>query len=335
MNNSRGILIFGEIQEDRLSPITLELLGIGRKLANQPNGELGVIFLGSDLGRAVLQEGIAFGADKVYIVDEPLLRDYQTDTYVPVMDKVCRELKPNIVLLGQTSIGRDLAPRLAFRLKTRLVTDCVDLKIDPQGSLLIRTKPVYGGNAYANFVSEAKPQMATIRAKSMPVAEHDPSHEGEIVAIEPMLDPAMIRTKVVTSVEGEEGAGKMLETANVIVCGGRGIGSAENFTYLEELARLLKGAVGATRHPCDLGWVSADLQIGMTGKVVAPVLYIGVALSGSSAHLAGCGNSKNIIAINKDPEANIFRVANYGIVGDFREVLPTIIDTCRNIIADN
>jgi electron transfer flavoprotein alpha subunit len=279
-----------------------------------------------------LREAIEFGADKVYVADHPWLKDYQTDAYVAVMEEVCRELRPNILLFGQTSIGRDLAPRLAFRLKTRLVTDCVDLRIDSQTRLLIRTKPVYGGNAYANFVSEAKPQMATVRAKSMPVAECDASHKGEIITLKVELDSAIIRTKVVSKVQDKSGAGKRLETASVIVSGGRGIGSAQNFALLEELARLLKGAVGATRPACDLGWVPADLQIGMTGRVVAPVLYIGVALSGSSAHLAGCGNAKNVIAINKDPEANIFRVANYGIVGDFKQVLPILIDKCRQAI---
>lgn len=279
-----------------------------------------------------MREAIEFGADKVYVADHPWLKDYQTDAYVAVMEEVCRELRPNILLFGQTSIGRDLAPRLAFRLKTRLVTDCVDLRIDSQTRLLIRTKPVYGGNAYANFVSEAKPQMATVRAKSMPVAERDASHKGEIITLKVELDSAMIRTKVVSKVQDKSGAGKRLETASVIVSGGRGIGSAQNFALLEELARLLKGAVGATRPACDLGWVPADLQIGMTGRVVAPVLYIGVALSGSSAHLAGCGNAKNVIAINKDPEANIFRVANYGIVGDFKQVLPILIDKCSQAI---
>lgn len=232
--------------------------------------------------------------------------------------------------MGQTSIGRDLAPSLAFRLRTRLITDCIDLKVDPQTGILHRTKPIYGGNACATFVSEARPQMATVRAKSVPVAEQNSSHKGEIVALDVKLESNMIRTNVISRVEEKTGAGKKLETANVIVCGGRGVGSAHDFTYLEELAGLLKGAVGATRLPCDLGWVSGDLQIGMTGKVVAPTLYIGVALSGSSAHLAGCGSAKTIIAINKDPEANIFRVADYGIEGDFKEVLHIIMKTIRN-----
>jgi len=165
----------------------------------------------------------------------------------------------------------------------------------------------------------------------MVTAERDSSRGGEIIALEKMLDSVTIRTKVVKRVEEREGTGKQLEAAEVVVCGGRGIGSAENFAYLKELARLLNGAVGATRPPCDLGWVSSELQVGLTGKIIAPTIYIGVALSGSSAHLAGFGNAKNIFAINNDPEANIFRVAHYGIVADYKEVMPVIIDTCNKL----
>ena len=335
MAEDKDILVCGELLEDKMTSVTLELLGIGRKLADELGEELRVIFMGSDLNGTAPPEGIAFGADKVYVVDNPLLKDYQTDSYVAVMHKVCQDLKPNIILLGQTSMGRDLAPRLAFRLETRLIMDCVDLKIDPQTKLLVRTKPVYGGNALANFISEAKPQMATVRTKSMAAAEHNPSRKGEIVTLEGALEPAMIRTKVIARMEDKEGVGRRLEVADVIVCGGRGIGSAENFAYLEALARVLNGAVGSTRPPCDLGWISTELQIGLSGKVVAPTLYIGVALSGSSAHLAGFGNSKNIIAINTDPEANIFRVAHYGIVGDFKKVLPVITETCKKTMNSN
>jgi len=333
MVEDKGILVCGELLEDRITPVTLELLGIGRKLADELGEELGAVFMGSGLTGTAFQKGIAFGADKVYVVDNPLLKDYQTDSYVAVMHKVCQDLKPNIVLLGQTSLGRDLAPRLASRLQAPLVMDCVNLKIDPQTKLLVQTKPVYGGNAMASYVSEAKPQLATVRSKSMTAAEPDASRRGEIIALEGIIDPAMIRTRVVARMEDKEGAGKRLEVADVVICGGRGIGSAENFACLEELARLLNGAVGSTRPPCDLGWTPPELQIGLTGKVIAPAIYIGVALSGSSAHLAGIGNSKNIIAINNDPEANIFRVANYGIVGDFKKVMPIVIDACQKLVS--
>ncbi|MFQ5996395.1 MAG: electron transfer flavoprotein subunit alpha/FixB family protein [Dehalococcoidales bacterium] len=330
---SEDILLYGEFQEDKVESITLELLGISRKLADELAKKVEVIFMGHGLAKNIPHEAIAFGADKVYVVDDPLLEDYQSDSYVAVMHRVCKDLTPNIVLFGQTSLGRDLAPRLAFRLEARLVMDCINLSIDPQTKLLVQTKPVYGGNAIASYISEQKPQLATVRAKSMVAAERDSSRGGEIIALEKMLDSVTIRTKVVKRVEEREGTGKQLEVADVVVCGGRGIGSAENFAYLKELARLLNGAVGATRPPCDLEWVSSELQVGLTGKIIAPAIYIGVALSGSSAHLAGFGNAKNIFAINSDPEANIFRVAHYGIVADYKKVMPVIIDTCNKLIS--
>jgi len=333
MAEEKGILVCGELQENGMTTVTLELLGISRKLADELGEELGIIFLGSALKSTSFPEAIAFGADKVYVIDNPLLKDYQTDSYVGVMDKVYRKLKPIILLFGQTSLGRDLAPRLAFRLQTRLVMDCVELKIDPKAKLLICTKPIYGGNAMARYISQAKPQIATVRSKAMAPAERDSSRKGEVITLDESLAPAAIRTRVIARTEEKEGAGKRLEAAEVVVCGGRGMGSAENFARLEELARLLNGTVGATRPPCDLGWVPSELQIGLTGKIIAPAMYIGVAVSGSSAHLAGCSNAKNIIAINNDPEANIFRVADYGIVGDFKKVIPVIIDTCRKLLS--
>ena len=332
MAEEKSILVCGELQEGIMTPLTLELLGVGRKLADELGEGLGLIFLGSGLNKVAFKEAVASGADKVYVMDNPLLKDYQTDSYVTIMDKICRKLKPGILLFGQTSLGRDLAPRLAFRLGTRLVMDCVELKIDPQTRLLMCTKPIYGGNAMARYVSEAKPQIATVRSRAVAPAPRDPSRQGEIIALEESFDPSIIRTRVVSRTEEKEGAGKRLETAEVVVCGGRGMGSAQNFACLEELARLLNGAVGASRPPCDLGWVHSELQIGLTGKIIAPAMYIGVAVSGSSAHLAGVSNAKTVIAINTDPEANIFRAADYGIVGDFKKVIPVVIDTCRKLL---
>ena len=278
------------------------------------------------------QEAITFGADKVYIVDDPLLRDYQTDSYVLVMEKAVKQAMPRILLLGQTPIGRDLAPRLAFRLDTVATMDCVALAIDPDSKLLLQTKPVYGGNAQAVFTCETFPRIATIRAKAMSPLKADASKRGEIVTIEAGLTPGVIRTKVLERVK-EEIAGIKLEDAEVIVCGGRGIGSTDGFKQLEELAKILKGAVGATRPPCDSGWVSDTRQIGLTGKIVTPELYIAIGVSGASQHMAGCSGSKIIIAINKDPEANIFREARFGVVADWKKVLPAFKDKMREVLA--
>jgi len=332
MAENKGVLIYGEVTEGKLDSISLELLGIGRKLADDLGQELGAVLLGSGIGDAA-KEAILFGADKVYAVDDPVLKDYQTDSYTAVMEKVCKQLSPDILLLGQTAIGRDLAPRLAFRLGTGVTMDCIELAIDPQTKLMVQTKPVYGGNAVAVLVCEqTKPQIATIRVKAMEPLARDDSRTGEVISIPAELDPAAIRTKVVDKVK-EEVVGIKLEDAKVVVCGGRGIGGVEGFSQLEELAKLLGGAVGATRPPCDSGWVAAHLQVGLTGKIVTPDVYIGIGLSGSSQHIAGISGAKNIIAINRDPEANIFKVAHYGAVGDYKKVLPSFIQKCKELLS--
>ena len=275
---------------------------------------------------------MAFGADKVYVIESPLLKDYVTDSYVGALEKLCHEVKPNIVLVGQTPMGRDLAPRLAFRLGTGVTLDCLDLKIDPQTKLMVQTKPVYGGNALAEIVCEkTRPQMATVRPKTMePLARND-SHKGEIIHFDPKLDASKIRVQFVERVK-EKVEGVKLEDANVVICGGRGMGGPDNFAMLKELAKILGAALGASRPPCDNGWVPATLQIGLTGKIVSPTLYIAVAVSGASQHLSGCSGAKNIVAINKDAEANIFKVARYGAVGDYKKILPPFINKVKELL---
>jgi electron transfer flavoprotein alpha subunit len=249
-----------------------------------------------------------------------MFKEYQTESYLRTMEKVACQVMPQIILLGQTSACRDLAPRLSYRLNTGLSMDCIDLTIDSDSKLLLQTRPVFGGNALATFMCESFPQMATVREKAMSPLEPDAGRHGEIITIEPDTDKSTVRTKLVKRVK-EEVPGVKLEDAEVVVCGGRGIGDAEGFGELEKLAKILEGAVGATRPPCDNGWVSPGLQIGLTGKIVSPDLYIGVAVSGSSQHLTGCTGAKNIIAINKDAEANIFQLACFGVVGDWKQVI--------------
>ncbi len=331
MSEYKGVMVYGEIADGKIAAITAELLGCGRKLADDLSEELSAVLVGSEVS-GLAQEVIAFGADKVYVVDDPLLKDYRTDSYVSVMEKVAKEVMPQILLMGQTNIGRDLAPRLAFRLETAASMDCVELAIDPDSKRLLQTKPVYGGNARAIYTTDSDPQMATVRVKTMPPLARDDSRKGEVVTIDAKLDASAIRTKVLDTVV-EEVEGIKLEDAEVIVTGGRGIGGPEGFKDLEDLAKLLKGAVGASRPPCDNGWVPDTMQVGLTGKIVSPDLYIAVALSGSSQHLAGCGGSKNIVAINKDPEANIFREASYGIVGDWKKIIPAFTEKVRELLA--
>ena len=331
MADNKGVLILGEIAEGKLAAITTEMLGGGRGLADALGEELSVALMGSGIGD-LAQEAIALGADKVYAVDDPLLKDYQTDSFIAVAERVIKEASPSIVLMGQTAMGRDLAPRLAFRLNTAVSMDCVELAIDPDTKALLQTRPVYGGTARAVFTTDARPQMATVRPKAMDPLEADSSRKGEVVAVAAGIDASIIKAKLVEKVK-EEVEGIKLEDAEVVVCGGRGLGGPEAFQELEALAKVMGGAVGATRPPCDNGWVPAAMQIGLTGKIVSPTLYIGIALSGSSQHMAGCSGSKNIVAINKDPEANVFKEARFGVVGDFKKILPAFTEKVKSLIS--
>jgi electron transfer flavoprotein alpha subunit len=331
MAEYQGVAVFVEYKGDTLLPISLEGLGAGRKLADDLGQSLSAVLIGSNIG-GLAQSAIASGADTVYVVDDPLLKDYQADAYVIAMENVVKQVKPSVLILGQTDIGRDLAPRLAFRLGTAVTMDCVELAIDPESKRLLQTKPVYGGNALAVFVSETDPQMVTIRTKAMTALEPDSSRKGEVTSIAAGLEASAIRTRLLDRVE-EEVAGIKIEDAGTVVAGGRGIGSPEGFQQLEELAKLFKGAVGASRPPCDNGWIPDTVQIGLTGKIIAPELYIAVAISGSSQHMSGCSGAKTIIAINKDKEANIFRHARFGVVGDWKKVLPAFSAKIKELLA--
>ena len=332
MAEYKGILVCGELMDGKLASITTELLGCGRKLADDLKEDLCCLLAGDSVGEAS-KEAIAFGADKVYTVEHPALKEYQADSYIQVAEKLAKDISPRIILMGQTSMGRDFAPRLAFRLGTSLTTDCLDLSINPETKLLVQTRPVYGGNAQAIFTSDVMPQMATVRTKAMSPLERDDSRKGEVIATKIDIDTSKVRTKILETVK-EEAVGIKLEDAPVIVSGGRGMGGPEPFqTTLKELADLLHGAVGASRPPADNGWVSEALHIGLTGKIVAPDIYIAIAISGASQHTAGCTGSKHIIAINKDPEANIFRDAELGVVGKYEDVVPALTNKLKELLA--
>jgi electron transfer flavoprotein alpha subunit len=331
MSDNQGILVYCETSDGKLTSMAAELLGVGGRLAQDLGQDLNAVLIGSNVA-SLAAEAIALGAARVYVVDDPLLKDYLTDSYLMAMDKVAKQASPRIILLGQTQTGRDLTPRLAFRLNTAAVLDCIALSIEPATKRMLMTKPVYGGNAQATQICETDPQIATVRSKAVAPAVRDANRKGEVINVAAGIDPASIRTRVIER-KIEAGAGVKLEDAHVVVSGGRGIGGADGFKQLEELARILKGAVGASRPACDNKWVSDNLQIGLTGKIVSPDLYIAVAISGSSQHLSGCSGSKVIVAINKDPEANIFKVAHYGIVADWKKALPAFSSRVKELIS--
>jgi electron transfer flavoprotein alpha subunit len=329
MSENTGILVHCEVTGGKLAPIAIELLGAGGRLASGLGQELNAVIIGSGID-GVAQEAVSYGAKKVYIADDPFLEDYTTESYLAIMEKTVRQASPSIILMGQTLSGRDLAPWLAFRFSTGATMDCMALEIAPDTGRLLMTRPVYGGNAQAVQVCATDPQIAAVRLKAMVPAVKDDSLKGEIIGIETEIDTASFKTRVVErKVEPE--AGVKLEDARVVVAGGRGIGSAAGFRQLEEIAGLLHGAVGATRPPCDAGWIPDSRQIGITGRIVSPDLYLAVGLSGASQHVSGFFSSKVIAAINKDPDANIFKVAHYGIVGDWKEVLPALTDRLKQV----
>lgn len=326
MANETGILVLGEVAEGKLTTFSTELLGAARRLEGA-GGAVSCALVGSAVESAA-QDAIAFGADKVYVVEDPALADYSNDGWVQAMQKAVAEANPAIILMGQSNIGRDVAPRLAFRLNTTACTDCLELSVSD--GKLSATRGSWGGNARSVHSFNTMPQIVTVRVKSQEPLPRDDSRTGEVVKVDASIDPSTVRTKLL---ERKEAAaeGVRLEDAEVIVGGGRGIGSEEGFKVLEDLADQLAGAVGASRAACDMGWRPVADQIGLTGKVVSPTLYIAVALSGASQHMAGCSGAKNIIAINKDSEANIFKMSRFGIVEDYKKVMPALLEAIKKL----
>ncbi|MQF48824.1 electron transfer flavoprotein subunit alpha/FixB family protein [SAR202 cluster bacterium AC-647-N09_OGT_505m] len=333
MVEGQGVLIVGELADGGIAGVTGELLGVGRKLADALGEELSAVFLGSDVGDTA-KGAFAQGADKVYVADAPIFKGYQPESAAAILDKLCRETSPNVVILAVTYMGRDLAPRLAHRLETGLAMDCTDLSIESGTKTLIATRPVFGGKALAEVDCGAvRPAMASVRAKSQEPLTPDPSRQGEVVQITVDLDPAIAKTNVVDMmlVEAE---GVKLEDARIVVGGGRGIGSVDNWKALVELAEDLKGAVGSTRGACDEGYCAMDTQLGITSKNVAPELYLAVGISGASQHMSGVSFSKHIACINRDADAPIFKGSELGVVGKWEDVLPAFHKKVKELMAE-
>lgn len=322
-----GVWVFAEFRHGSLAPVALELLGIGRQLAEAKGVALAAVLLGSGLaGQA--ETLIAHGADTVYRVDTPALQDFTDDAYANVFEDLIREHKPEIVLAGATAIGRSFIPKVATALDAGLTADCTDLAVGEDGNLL-QTRPAFGGNIMATIVCpDTRPQMATVRPLVMQAAPQDASRCGRIVDYSPRAERLRSRVEVLSSVFADQDKVNLTE-ANIVVAGGRGLDTEKGFVLIRELADLLDGAVAASRAAVDAGWIDYPHQVGQTGKTVAPKVYICCGISGAIQHLVGMRSAETIIAINKDPEAPIFDVATYGIVGDLFEILPQLNDSLR------
>lgn len=325
----KGIWIFIEQRNGQIRKVSLELLSQGRILADETGEPLAAVIAGDGI-RDLAGQVAGYGADQVYLLDAPQLSQYTTGAYTSALSKLLQEKEPQAFLLGNTAIGKDLAPRLAQRLEVGLASDCTGMETDPE-KFLTFTRPIYAGKAIANVGSLSRPVLATLRPNSFPVAQPDATRKPEVLDIPVSIDPADLKA-LVKDVAIAASKRPELTEANIIVSGGRGMKGPENFGILEELADVMGAAVGASRAAVDSGWKEHKFQVGQTGKTVSPTLYIACGISGAIQHLAGMGSSKFIVAVNKDPEANIFNIADYGIVGDLFEVVPLLTQEFKKLV---
>ena len=322
------ILVLGEIGDDGLDPVTGELIAAARTLG----GTVATALLGQDLDDYA-QEAAAYGPDAVLLADSPAIDGSSIDAYVAAFEQVCRHTEPRTVLVGKTPLGQNVGPRVAFRLGAALAQDCIAVGRDEESGAVVAERPVYGGNAVAKVAfTEGGPGFVVLRGRAYDPPVPDRSLTADTNRVDVAVEPSAIRVRRVESVS-QDVEGVRLEDASVVVAGGRGLGGPEPFERLRELADLLGGAVGASRAACDAGWVDHSLQVGLTGKSVTPDLYITVGISGASQHMAGCSGSRNIVVVNRDADANIFREASYGVAGDWQKVLPAFIETVRELVS--
>lgn len=327
-SNRQGVWVFAEQRGGELHSVSLELLGKAGELAEHLNQEVSAVLLGHEVEH-LSETLILHGADHVYLVEDPRLAQYRTIVYTHAMEQLIRQFKPNILLMGATHIGRDLAPRVSRRVAVGLTADCTELSIDPDEKILLQTRPAFGGNIMATIASRySRPQMATVRPGVMELKEQ-PGKSGDIIRETLSIDEADIQAKVLEIIREAKKTGD-LSKAKIIVAGGRGVGDASGFKVLENLAEALGGEVAGTRVAVEEGWIPADRQVGQTGQSVRPELYIACGISGAIQHRAGIVNSRFIVAINRDERAPIFQVADWGIVGDLHELVPEMIRQLEN-----
>jgi electron transfer flavoprotein alpha subunit len=319
-----GVWVYAEYRNGRIAPVSYELLGIGRQLADKSGVPLSAVLLGSGFGEDP-QQLVGYGADRVYVADDKALDGFTDDAYGNVLTDLIRQYRPEIVLAGATAIGRSFIPRVATMVGTGLTADCTELDIRDEDGALLQTRPAFGGNIMATIICpHTRPQMATVRPLVMKPNSFDAGRRGEIITVSPARELLDSRVRVIRSVT-EEGDRIKLTEADIVVAGGRGLANEKGFVLVHELATALGGAVAASRAAVDSGWIAYPHQVGQTGKTVCPKIYITCGISGAIQHVVGMRSSETIVAINKDSEAPIFDVATYGIVGDLFEVLPELI----------
>jgi len=327
-----GLWVFIEIDQKSCRPadVSLELLSKGHSLADKLGMDVTAILVGQGVS-PVAEELIYYGAEQVIIADNPIAKDYRTEVYTDIIAKQAEMNRPEILLVGATCIGRDLAPRLAGRLNTGCVADCTELDIDKEMRLIVATKPFLGRNVMTDIICpHSRPQIVTVRPGVMELKDPDRQREGRLVHVKTTLKEEDVKVKVLDTVLSKA-TGACLEKADKVVAGGMGMGDAAGFEMLQELADLLGAQVGATSLPIDAGWLPEDYKIGQTGKTIRPRLYIGCGISGAVQHSAGMINSEVIVAINSNPEAEIFDFADYGIVGDVNKIVPALIQELKRI----
>ena len=323
-----GVWVFAEYRYGRVAPVTLELLGVGRELADKKNVPLSAVLFIDKKGD-VPAELISYGADQVYTVEDPAFAEFTDEVYGNALEDLAREHKPEIILASATAINRSFIPRVATSLKTGLTADCTQLEIQEEDGALLQTRPAWGGNIMATIVCpKHRPQMATVRPLVMKANEADPAREGRVIECSISSDRLATRVKVrkFVALEGDQ---VNINEADIVVAGGRGLDDEKGFQLITELADQLGGAVAASRAAVDSGWIAYPHQVGQTGKTVSPKVYIACGISGAIQHLVGMQSSDTVIAINRDPNAPIFDVATYGVVGDLFEIVPKLIEKLK------
>lgn len=325
LEDYRGIWVYIEVNEGKIAPVSLELLGAGRQLADKRGAELAGIMIGHQVG-PLSQQVIEYGADVVYVYDQPIFTYYRTEPFMQALLDCCHKYKPEVILYGATSQGKDLASAVATDLATGLTADTTMLDIEEETGLLLASRPAFGGNIMATILcKKSRPQMATVRPKVMKALDPDPGRSGKVIQEKIMLKEEDVRTKVLEIVR-ESTKKVRLDEADIIVAGGKGLGSKEGFQLIYQLADVLGAQVGASRDAVEAGWIDHQHQVGQTGVTVMPKIYFAIGISGAIQHVVGMQNSGLIIAINKDPHAPIFNACHYGIVGDAFEVVPLLIE---------